>query len=66
MQQMLRMMVTLFSSLGRRAPALPFGGQGPDWLPPVLGPGDWSNATLASMADSSARWYFDRAEGSDR
>ena len=28
-----------------------------DWLPPVLGPGDWSAGLLA---DGGARWYFDR------
>jgi hypothetical protein len=28
-----------------------------DWLPPVLGPGDWS---IGLMADRSAIWYFDR------
>lgn len=31
-----------------------------DWLPPVLGPADWSSGLLASMADKSAAWYFDR------
>lgn len=29
-----------------------------DWLPPVLGPGDWSNAALIGLADTA--WYFDR------
>lgn len=28
-----------------------------DWLPPVLGPTDWS---LGLMADRGAGWYFDR------
>ncbi|NJM91723.1 MAG: hypothetical protein HC861_02850 [Rhodospirillaceae bacterium] len=28
-----------------------------DWLPPVLGPNDWS---VGIMADRSASWYFDR------
>jgi hypothetical protein len=28
-----------------------------DWLPPVLGPYDWSTGI---MADRSANWYFDR------
>jgi hypothetical protein len=28
-----------------------------DWLPPVLGPGDWS---VGMLADRSAGWYFDR------
>ena len=33
---------------------------GADWLPPVLGPADWSYGFIASMADSSNAWYFDR------
>lgn len=33
---------------------------GADWLPPVLGPADWSYGLVASMADSSNAWYFDR------
>ena len=28
-----------------------------DWLPPVLGPNDWS---IGLMADHGAAWYFDR------
>lgn len=28
-----------------------------DWLPPVLGPNDWS---IGIMADRGAAWYFDR------
>jgi hypothetical protein len=28
-----------------------------DWLPPVLGPEDYS---IGIMADRSASWYFDR------
>ena len=39
--------------LGRRA----VGGAATDWLPPVLGPDDWS---IGMMADRSASWYFDR------
>jgi hypothetical protein len=66
MQQMLRSLIALYSSFGRRAPALAFGDRDLDWLPPVLGPGDWSSAAMASMADGSARWYFDRAEAPDR
>jgi len=33
------------------------GGPATDWLPPVLGPNDWS---IGLMADRSAGWYFDR------
>jgi hypothetical protein len=32
-------------------------GASADWLPPVLGPGDWS---IGIMADRSAGWYFER------
>lgn len=32
-------------------------GRAADWLPPVLGPGDWS---AGIVADRSANWYFDR------
>ena len=32
-------------------------GRATDWLPPVLGPNDWS---AGIMADRSAGWYFDR------
>jgi hypothetical protein len=28
-----------------------------DWLPPMLGPGDWS---IGMMADRGTGWYFDR------
>lgn len=32
-------------------------GSAADWLPPVLGPNEW---TTTMMADRSAGWYFDR------
>jgi hypothetical protein len=32
-------------------------GSAADWLPPVLGPEDWS---IGLMADRSAAWYLDR------
>lgn len=35
------------------------GGSATDWLPPVLGPDEWS---LGMMADRSASWYFDRRQ----
>jgi hypothetical protein len=31
-----------------------------DYLPPVLGPSDWSDGLVRAMADSGAAWYFDR------
>lgn len=60
-------MSTLFKKLrtllaGRRSQPQRWqhGSAGPaaDWLPPVLGPGDWSAGLLA---DRSANWYFDRS-----
>lgn len=33
------------------------GSPATDWLPPVLGPGDWS---VGIVADRNAGWYFDR------
>jgi hypothetical protein len=30
-----------------------------DWLPPVLGPHDWS---VGRMADRSACWFFEREQ----
>jgi hypothetical protein len=35
-------------------------GRSTDWLPPVLGPSEWSCGLMQSMADSSAAWHFDR------
>lgn len=32
-------------------------GHSADWLPPVLGPDDWS---IGIMADRGAGWYFER------
>jgi hypothetical protein len=50
----------LMASLLRWEPARGPRGSELDWLPPVLGPSDWSSGALASMADKSAAWYFDR------
>jgi hypothetical protein len=33
------------------------GGSATDWLPPVLGPHDWS---VGMVSERSAGWYFDR------
>jgi hypothetical protein len=44
--------------LARQGPARRVsGGPATDWLPPVLGPSDWS---VGMMADRGAGWYFDR------
>jgi len=50
---------TLFSGiLARHHSARRSGpGRASDWLPPVLGPNDWS---VGIMADRSANWHFDR------
>jgi hypothetical protein len=40
-----------------RAAARRTPGTAADWLPPVLGPGDWATGL---MADRSTGWYFDR------
>jgi hypothetical protein len=48
------LMSTMFA---RRASPRHAGGRGTDWLPPVLGPQDWS---IGLMADRDANWYFDR------
>ena len=51
----------LILNLRRREPATrPAGGSALDWLPPVLGPGEWSYGLLQAMADGSAAWYLDR------
>ena len=41
---------------GRPTARVP-GSRSLDWLPPVLGPEDWS---IGLLADRSAGWYFDR------
>jgi hypothetical protein len=44
-----------------REPGIRFGGgTSRDWLPPSMGPSDWSHGMLESMADRSTAWYFDR------
>jgi hypothetical protein len=44
--------------LKRHAPRPPASSSGAtDWLPPVLGPDDWS---IGLVCDRSAGWYLDR------
>jgi hypothetical protein len=59
MPKLFRGIRTLIGTLLARRPGLSaFGSTSAlDWLPPVLGPGDWS---LDLLADRSATWYFDR------
>jgi hypothetical protein len=45
-----------------RAPSIRFG-QGPDWLPPVLGRADWSEVLIRNAADCSSNWYLERDAG---
>ncbi len=61
MHGLLRRVRTLIGDLLSREPTIQFGGNSSrDWLPPVLGPGDWSHGLIASMADASTAWYFHR------
>jgi hypothetical protein len=62
MRWVIRSINRLLPALLRRKPAPRLGScLEADWLPPVLGPGDWSSGMMATMADKSAAWYFDRA-----
>ena len=63
MRGYMRSIDRLVASLLQWEPATCPKGPELDWLPPVLGPADWSSGELASMADRSAAWYFDRAAG---
>ena len=54
LHHVLRHLVDGLQVLRARQPRI--GGQY-DWLPPVLGPNDWS---IGVMADRSASWYFER------
>ncbi len=52
---------TMISSLLSRDPAKHSEAHAAtDWLPPVLNASDGCLGLMASMADSSAAWYFDR------
>ena len=59
MGQFVRRILTRLSShwMQRRSEPRPSFGGAVDWLPPVLGPSEWS---LGLMADIGVRWYFDR------
>jgi hypothetical protein len=61
MLELLRTARGLIQKLQVREPAiLRAGDASRDWLPPVLGPSDWSYGLMQTMADSSTAWYFDR------
>ena len=51
---------TMISSLLSRDPVKHSEARAADWLPPVLNASDGCLGLMASMADSSAAWYFDR------
>jgi hypothetical protein len=52
MSQITRTIGKWMTAVLRRQPIMQFGrGRDVDWLPPVLGPGDWSSGLFASMAD---------------
>ena len=64
MQRIIRYAVNRIRALLRREPTIVFGGSSnSDWLPPVLGPGDWSSGM---MWDNSTVWYFDRRHDESR
>jgi hypothetical protein len=48
------------AGLWQREPEQRFEGTDTDWLPPVLGPIDWSNSYFIAMADREAGWYLER------
>jgi len=58
MQDLIRKIQASIRALvsGEPAPRIA-GGSSTDWLPPVIGPSDWS---VGIMADRSAAWYFER------
>ena len=61
MQGLLRRIRTLVEYLLSPEPALQFRREAStDWLPPILGPSDWSNGVLVAMAETSSAWYFER------
>lgn len=53
----LRVVRRLRATPSERQTAPVAGARSSDWLPPVLGPEDWS---IGLLADRSAGWYFDR------
>jgi hypothetical protein len=62
MKQILSNLARRMRALLQRAPSKFGVNPAGEWLPPVLGPGDWSSAVMASMADRDASWYFDRRQ----
>ena len=61
MQEWLQSIRTLVGYLLPRASTPQFrANASADWLPPVLGQGDWSSGLFAAMADASSAWYFER------
>ncbi|HEY4163935.1 MAG TPA: hypothetical protein VGM59_12800 [Dongiaceae bacterium] len=67
MHNLLQILRNLVGGLGHRE-SVPGSGNGDtDWMPPVMGPADWSNHYIVAMADRmiamtdrDAGWYVDR------
>jgi hypothetical protein len=59
MREMGKKLQTLLGWIWAREP-VPSLGESADWLPPVLGPSEWSCGLMQAMADSSAAWHFER------
>lgn len=58
MQDFVRKIQASIGKLLSREPASQVpGASGMDWVPPVIGPSDWS---LGVMADRNAAWYFEQ------
>jgi hypothetical protein len=64
MRDFLKHLPAIMGSLWRRDPSdhLDTDCGDADWLPPALGPMDWSNSYFLTMADSESHWYFERGE----
>lgn len=61
MQETVNRIRALVMKLQQREPMRRFGGDlSRDFLPPVLGPSEWSYGLMHTMADSGSAWYFDR------
>ena len=61
MQEWLGKVGKLIRNSLSREPTIPFDRNSSlEWLPPVLGPSEWSSGLMATMADCGAAWYFDR------
>lgn len=61
MRELLNRLRALMQTPGRQDRTVRLGeGSSRDWLPPVLGPSEWSDGLVQAMAESGGAWYFDR------